>query len=152
VAVARLFTVYGPRQRPDLAIHRFARSILAGRPVELFDGGRAERDYTYVDDVVQALVRLVYDRSEALTVNVGSHRPIATSRVVDILEDVLGRPVERILLPAQPGDVPATYADITRAHERLGWQPRWRFEDGIASFCEWLRRQERSFAPDAAPH
>jgi UDP-glucuronate 4-epimerase len=152
VAIARLFTVYGPRQRPDLAIHRFARSILAGRPVELFDEGRAERDYTYVDDVVEALVRLVHDGSDALTVNIGSHRPIATGRVVDILEGVLGRPAERILLPAQPGDVPATYADITRARERLGWEPRWRFEDGIAAFCEWLRRQEPpSIARDAAP-
>lgn len=141
IGIARLFTVFGPRQRPDLAIHRFARKMLAGRPIELFDQGQAVRDYTFVDDVVDAFVRLMDSNESALTVNIGSHRPIRTSAVVDELERALGVTATRILSPAQPGDVPATYADISRVRERLGWEPRWRFEDGIAAFCEWLRRQ-----------
>jgi UDP-glucuronate 4-epimerase len=141
VGVARLFTVYGPRQRPDLAIHRFARQMLAGGPIELYDAGNAIRDFTYVEDVVDAIVRLMATDVDSLIVNVGSQRPIRTSEVVDLLESTLGVPARRLLMPAQPGDVPATAADISRANERLGWQPRWRFEDGIAAFCQWLRTE-----------
>jgi UDP-glucuronate 4-epimerase len=138
VAVARLFTVYGPRQRPDLAIHRFARSILSGEPIDLYDEGRGLRDYTYVDDVVDALVRLADAKDPFLLVNVGSHNPVRTSDVVDELERALGRSVERRLLPAQPGDVIATFADVSLARERLGWEPRTPFRTGIERFCSWL--------------
>ncbi len=140
IGIARMFTVFGPRQRPDLAIHGFARKMLAGLPIELYDQGQAIRDYTFVDDIVEAFVRLIACDEDALTVNVGSHRPIRTSAVVDELERALGITATRILAPAQPGDVPATYADITRAREHLGWQPTWKFEDGIAAFCQWLRQ------------
>jgi UDP-glucuronate 4-epimerase len=138
VAIARLFTVFGPRQRPDLAIHRFAQRMLARQPIELYDHGRALRDYTFVADVVDALVRLIDLGEDRITVNVGSHRPIHTAQMVDVLERVLGLTADRRLLPAQPGDVVATYADISRARERLGWHPRWTFEDGVAAFCRWL--------------
>lgn len=138
ITIARLFTVFGPRQRPDLAIHKFATRMLAGEPIELFDGGRAVRDYTYVDDVVDAFARIVAVGEADLTVNIGSQRPIETSRVVDELERQLGVEARRVLLPSQVGDVPSTYADTSRAREALNWQATWRFEDGIASFCRWL--------------
>lgn len=141
ISIARLFTVYGPRQRPDLAIHAFARRVLSGEPIHLYDEGRGLRDYTYVDDVVDAFVRLIAWTGDPLTVNVGSHAPVTTTEMVDALERALGVQARRILEPAQPGDVPATYADITRAKEALGWEPRWDFPSGIASFTEWLRKE-----------
>ena len=138
VGVARLFTVYGPRQRPDLAIHRFARQILDGQAVELFDEGRGVRDYTYVDDAVEALLRLASSDEPYLLINVGSQNPVSTLEVVNLLEQALHRDARRTLLPAQAGDVAATYADVTRARETLGWQPRVPFEEGIQRFCAWL--------------
>lgn len=139
VAIARLFTVYGPRQRPDLAINSFARKMLAGQAITLFDDGQGSRDYTYVDDVVDALVRLIDVPVPYALVNVGSHYPITTSDLVDRLEDALGIRAIRALAPAQPGDVPATYADITRAHDLLGWEPRVGLDEGLARFAAWLR-------------
>jgi UDP-glucuronate 4-epimerase len=144
IGIARLFTVFGPRQRPDLAIHGFASKMLAGQPIELFDAGRATRDYTYVDDVVDAFMRLMVTPEPSLTVNVGSHRPIQTSALVDELEQALGLRAERIPRPPQVGDVPGTFADISRARQHLGWEPRWRFEDGIAEFCRWLQERNAS--------
>ena len=139
VAVARLFTVYGPRQRPDLAIHAFARRILAGEPIELFGEGRPVRDYTYVDDLVDALVRLAALDDGYLVVNLGSDRPIAVTEMVAELERALGMSAERRLLPPQPGDVPGTHADVSRARDRLGWTPTTPFPTGIDRFCEWLK-------------
>jgi UDP-glucuronate 4-epimerase len=139
VAIARLFTVYGPRQRPDLAIHSFARRILAGEPIELYDGGRGSRDYTYVDDVVDALMRLIDAPAAYMLVNVGGHSPITTSELVDRLENALDVRAVRIAAPAQPGDAPATYADITRARELLRWEPRVGLDEGLARFAAWLR-------------
>jgi UDP-glucuronate 4-epimerase len=141
VAVARLFTVYGPRQRPDLAIHSFARRILQGRGIELYDEGRGLRDYTYVTDVVDALVRLADANHGFVVVNVGSDRPILTAALVDEIERALGVTAKRALVPAQPGDVPATHADISRARTLLGWQPRTEFRDGLERFCAWLREE-----------
>jgi UDP-glucuronate 4-epimerase len=152
VSVARLFTVYGPRQRPDLAIHTFARRILEGQPVVLFDHGRGLRDYTFVTDVVDALVRLADRQDGYLVVNVGSDRPVSTSHVIDELERALGVEVERQPAPAQPGDVPATHADISRAREILGWAPSVSFSEGIDRFCAWLlaERTEEDAGQDPA--
>jgi UDP-glucuronate 4-epimerase len=141
VAVARLFTVFGPRQRPDLAIHTFARRMLAGEAVQLFDAGQGSRDYTFVDDVVDAFVRLADAPSSFLLVNVGSHRPYRTLEVVDELERSLGVTAERVLMPRQPGDVEATYADVSRAKATIGWEPRMPFGEGIDRFCAWLREE-----------
>ena len=139
VAIARLFTVYGPRQRPDLAIHSFARRMLAGEPIELYDGGRGSRDYTYVDDVVDALMRMIDAPAAYVLVNVGGHSPITTAELVDRLENALDVRATRVPAPAQPGDVPATYADITRARDLLGWEPRVGLAEGLARFAAWLR-------------
>jgi UDP-glucuronate 4-epimerase len=146
VAIARLFTVYGPRQRPDLAINSFARRMLAGEPIELYDGGRGSRDYTYVDDVVDALVRLIDAPAPYVLVNVGGHSPVTTTELVDRMENAFGVRANRVLAAAQPGDVPATYADITRAAELLGWEPRVQLDEGLARFAAWLRPQLRDRA------
>lgn len=139
VAIARLFTVYGPRQRPDLAINSFARRMLAGEPIALYDGGRGSRDYTYVDDVVDALMRLIDAPAPDVLVNVGGHNPITTNELVDRLEHALDVRAIRVAAPAQLGDVPATYADITQARDLLGWEPRVELGEGLARFAAWLR-------------
>ncbi len=151
VGVARLFTVYGPRQRPDLAIHAFARRILDGQPVVLFDNGRGLRDYTFVTDVVDALVRLAEREDGHLVVNVGSDRPVSTSQVIDELERALGVRAERQLAPAQPGDVPATHADVSRARDVLGWTAAVSFADGIDRFCAWLKTDRADDAASSNP-
>jgi UDP-glucuronate 4-epimerase len=139
VAIARLFTVYGPRQRPDLAINSFARRMLAGEAIALYDGGRGSRDYTYVSDVVDALARLIDVSAPYVLINVGGHSPITTSELVDRLEIALGVQAIRVAAPAQPGDVPATYADISRAWDLLGWEPRVGLDEGLTRFGAWLR-------------
>jgi UDP-glucuronate 4-epimerase len=141
VRIARLFTVYGPRQRPDLAIYSFANRMLDGEPIALFADGLGLRDYTYVDDVVEALMRMAVSPDESLTVNVGSHRPIQTRAMVAELERALEIRAVSQLMPAQPGDVEATFADISRARERLGWEPEIPFSVGIDRFSEWLRAE-----------
>ena len=141
VGVARLFTVFGPRQRPDLAIHAFARRILAGEPIELFDQGKPLRDYTYVDDLVDALVRMARVADEYLIVNLGSDHPVTVSQMVAELERALGTTTDHVLLPPQPGDVPGTHADVRRARERLGWQPTTSFSEGIDRFGAWLKAE-----------
>jgi UDP-glucuronate 4-epimerase len=152
VGVARLFTVYGPRQRPDLAIHTFARRIMGHEPVVLFDEGRGLRDYTFVTDVVEALLRLASVEDGHLVVNVGSDQPVTTSQVIDELERALGVEAERQPAPAQPGDVPATHANISRARELLGWAPVVSFSEGIDRFCAWLlaERAEEEARQDPA--
>jgi UDP-glucuronate 4-epimerase len=139
IGIARLFTVYGPRQRPDLAINSFANRMLDGEAINLFAEGLGLRDYTYVDDVVEALVRMAASPDASLTVNVGSHRPIQTRAMVAELERALKVRAVSHLMPAQPGDVEATFADITAARERLGWEPRVPFSVGIDRFSDWLR-------------
>ncbi len=141
IRIARLFTVYGPRQRPDLAIHSFANRMLDGEPIALFADGLGLRDYSYVEDVVDALMLMAVSSDESLTVNIGSHRPIQTRAMVAELERALDVRAVSHLLPAQPGDVDATFADISRARERLGWEPKTPFSVGIYRFSDWLRAE-----------
>ncbi|HEY7769316.1 GDP-mannose 4,6-dehydratase, partial [Longimicrobium sp.] len=147
VVCLRFFTVYGPRQRPDLAIHKFARLMAAGEPIPFFGDGSTRRDYTYVDDIVQGVHGAV-DYAEAHpgcfeVVNLGENDTIPLSRLVELLSGALGvQPVLR-RLPAQPGDVERTCADITRARRLLGYSPTTRIEEGIPKFVEWFRAQPR---------
>jgi UDP-glucuronate 4-epimerase len=147
VVCLRFFTVYGPRQRPDLAIHKFARLMDAGEPIPFFGDGSTRRDYTYVDDIVQGVhgaVRYADAHPGCFeVVNLGESDTITLSRLVELLSGALGvHPVLR-RLPAQPGDVERTCADITRARELLGYAPTTRIEEGIPKFVEWFRAQPR---------
>lgn len=140
----RFFTVYGPRQRPDLAIRKFATLMLEGRPIPFFGDGTTERDYTWIDDIVDGVVAAI-DRTgtvaepEYQIVNLGESRTTSLSRLVSLLGDALG--VEPVLerLPLQPGDVRRTYADVTRARELLGYDPSTPVEVGIPRFVEWMK-------------
>jgi UDP-glucuronate 4-epimerase len=137
----RLFTVYGPRQRPDLAICKFSHRILNGEPIEVFGDGSTRRDYTYVDDTVSGIVAaLAYDRSPYKIINLGNDRTVPLRELLDLLERVLGRPAIRSVQPEQPGDVPQTWADISKARESLGYDPSVTIEEGVARFADWMKR------------
>jgi UDP-glucuronate 4-epimerase len=138
----RIFTAYGPRQRPDLAIHRFARQMLRAEEIPVFGDGSAERDYTYVGDLVDGILRAL-DRAEGFHVyNLGRGEPFTLNETVSTLERVLGVRARRNSLPVQAGDVPRTWASIERARSELGYDPHTSLEDGIREFADWLRREE----------
>ncbi len=148
--VARLFTVYGPRQRPDLAVHKFAAALLAGTPIPLYDNGSGTRDYTFVDDIVDGLVRLADCDAAELTVNLGSGNPYSTADLVRMLEQTFDRKAAIESLPKQPGDVDATFADIARARSAIGWEPRMSLSDGLERFRDWYL-DEVARRPNQAP-
>jgi UDP-glucuronate 4-epimerase len=135
----RFFTAYGPRNRPDLAIAKFARLIEAGDPVPMFGDGTTRRDYTYVEDIVDGVVRAIDRCTEYHIYNLGNSSPIELSDLIDAIGEALGkRPIIK-RLPEQPGDVRQTFADITRASAELGYSPRTPFREGLANFVAWFR-------------
>jgi UDP-glucuronate 4-epimerase len=153
----RFFTVYGPWGRPDMAMYLFTRAILAGEPIDVFNNGDMERDFTYVDDVVEALVR-VGDRPAAPNpawngeapdpassnapyrlYNIGNNAPVKLMRLIEILEDAAGKRAIKTLLPIQPGDVPATFADVSDLARDVDFAPRTPIEVGAKRFVDWYR-------------
>lgn len=135
----RFFTVYGPRQRPDLAIHKFARLMLAGEPVPIYGDGSARRDYTYVDDVIEGILRAMdYTTTRYEVINLGNNETVGVLEMVRALEEVLGVTARLEFLPAQPGDVPETWADMDKAQRLLGFRPRTAFREGLKRFAEWV--------------
>ncbi|MBL8227784.1 MAG: GDP-mannose 4,6-dehydratase [Bryobacterales bacterium] len=140
----RFFTVFGPRQRPDLAIHKFARLLLAGGEIPVFGDGSASRDYTYIDDIVAGIGAAIgYQDSSYEVFNLGSDRPVALDEVIRTLETVSAIGARRRALPAQPGDVPRTWANISKASRLLGYAPQVSFADGIARFWRWFAQAAR---------
>jgi UDP-glucuronate 4-epimerase len=147
----RLFTVYGPWGRPDMALFKFCKAIYAGSPIEVYNQGKMLRDYTYVDDVVEGIVRLLErppshrggpgpDSPPSYRLyNLGNHQPVELARVIELLEETIGRKADIRWLPMQPGDVPATYADIDRLAEDAGYRPTTSIEVGIERFVGWYR-------------
>ncbi len=137
----RFFTVYGPWGRPDMAMWLFTEAMLAGKPIKVFNYGQMRRDFTYIDDIVQGvLAALMATGLESYEIiNLGNHRCVELTRVIEILEQELGVKARQDLLPIQPGDVPATYADIARATEKLGYQPVTTIEAGVLRFVQWYR-------------
>jgi UDP-glucuronate 4-epimerase len=136
----RFFTVYGPRQRPDLAIHKFARLLLAGEKIPVYGDGGTRRDYTYIDDIVNGIrAAMEYSGSQYEVINLGNHHTVGLLEMVHCLEEVFGRPALIEWQPDQPGDVPQTYASIRKARARLGYEPRTEFRVGIERFAAWLR-------------
>ena len=143
----RFFTVYGPRQRPDLAIHKFARLISAGLPIPVFGDGTTRRDYTFVDDIiagVRAAIDYVGDSQKSAyeVINLGESRTVELRELISLLEQELGMEAKIDRQPLQPGDVPQTFADITKARQLLGYDPQTQIEDGIKKFVEWFREQK----------
>jgi UDP-glucuronate 4-epimerase len=141
----RFFTVYGPRQRPDLAIHKFTALMEAGKPVPIFGDGSAGRDYTYVDDIVAGILAALDYEPHPTTggpfeiFNLGNSRPIQLKELVELLEQATGRKALRDRQPLQAGDVPITWADISKAGRLLGYRPATRLEEGLRRFVEWYR-------------
>jgi UDP-glucuronate 4-epimerase len=153
----RFFTVYGPWGRPDMALFKFTKAILAGEPIEVFNYGRHRRDFTYVDDIVEGVIR-VLDRPAAANpdwdgatpdpatsaapyrvYNIGNQHPVELLRYIEVLEECLGRKAEKTLLPLQPGDVPDTYADVADLVRDTGYKPDTPVETGVARFVDWYR-------------
>jgi UDP-glucuronate 4-epimerase len=140
VVCLRFFTVYGARQRPDLAIHKFARLISQGQPIPIFGDGSTQRDYTYIDDIIAGVVAAMkYDRSQFEVINLGESQTVELRRLVELLERALGKRAIIDHQALQPGDVPVTFADIRKARRLLGYEPKTQIEDGIESFVEWFQ-------------
>jgi UDP-glucuronate 4-epimerase len=134
----RLFTVYGPRQRPDLAINTFVRLMRAGKAISMFGDGSTRRDYTHVSDIVAGIKSaLTYDKSAYEVINLGNNQTISLREMIDALEAALGTPARIERRPEQKGDVPQTWARIDKARALLGYQPRITFDRGVGSFIEW---------------
>ena len=138
VTCARIFTAYGPRQRPDLAIRKFAERMLDGMPIQVFGDGHSLRDFTYVDDIVDGLVKAI-DRDLGFTIlNFGAGRKVTVLEVIELLEKTLKVPAEIEWLPAQTGDVRRTWSDSRAARKALGFEPQVVLEEGITRFADWL--------------
>lgn len=142
VACLRFFTVYGPRQRPEMAIHKFVRLVERGESLPLFGDGRTERDYTYVDDILDGVLK-AHDRSTGFRIyNLGESRTVSLRRLVEAIGQATGREPRVDWQPLQPGDVPRTFADVSRARDELGYDPRVDLEEGLARFVAWYRGPE----------
>lgn len=139
IAMLRFFTVYGPRQRPDLAIHKFTSLIAAGRPIPVFGDGSTARDHTYVDDIVDGVIACTSREFGYDIFNLGESQTIRLDRLIELIESALGKKAVIDRQPLQPGDVPVTYADISKARTILGYHPRVPAEQGIPKFVEWFR-------------
>lgn len=138
IVMLRFFTVYGPRQRPDLAIHKFGRLILDGKPIPVYGDGSTARDYTYIDDILQGIMACTKQEFGYQVFNLGESQTVTLARLIELLEKALGRKAVIDRKPLQPGDVPLTCADITKAREYLGYSPTTRIDDGIPRFAAWL--------------
>ena len=140
VVILRFFTVYGPGQRPDLAIHKFTRAIWEGRPIQQFGDGSSRRDYTYIDDIVQGVRGAVdYNRASFDIFNLGESETTSLTGLIAAIEGALGKKAVIERKPDQPGDMPATWADISKARLLLGYAPQTKITEGIPKFVEWFR-------------
>jgi len=141
IAALRFFTVYGPRQRPEMAIRKFTRRILEGKEIELYGDGSSRRDYTYIDDIVSGVLGSLNAPPGYRVYNLGESATISLAELVTLLETACGRPAVRLRAAPQPGDVPVTYADISRARAEIGYDPRTPIEQGVKRFVEWYLGQ-----------
>jgi len=144
VIALRYFTAYGPRQRPDLAIHQFTRRIYAGQPIDQFGNGRTRRDYTYIDDVIEGtMAALKYDGPLFDIFNLGESETTQLKDLIATIENALGKKAKINRLPEQPGDMPLTCADISKARKLLGYNPTTRLRDGLPRFIDWFLRTQK---------
>ncbi|MBI5685132.1 MAG: SDR family NAD(P)-dependent oxidoreductase [Verrucomicrobia bacterium] len=136
----RFFTVYGPAQRPDLAIHKFAKLIAAGKPIEMYGDGSTRRDYTFIDDIVEGIMACVRGKFGYEIFNLGNSNTVELRQLVGLIERALGRKAVIERRPEQPGDMPVTFADVSKARRMLGYDPKTKIEQGIEKFVEWFQR------------
>jgi len=145
VVALRYFTVYGPRQRPDLAIHQFTRRIYAGQPIDQFGDGNTQRDYTYIDDIIQGtMAALDYEGPMYDVFNLGESQTIQLKDLILAIENAVGEKAKINRLAEQPGDMPRTYADISKARKLLGYNPTTKLTEGLPKFVEWFLRTQRT--------
>jgi UDP-glucuronate 4-epimerase len=153
----RFFTVYGPWGRPDMALFKFTKAILEGKPIDVYNHGRMRRDFTYIDDIAEGVIRVANriaaphsswsgqspdpgtSRAPYRIYNIGNHQPVELLDFISILENCLGKTAEKNMLPMQAGDVPATYADVDDLMRDVGFQPATAIDEGIANFVRWYR-------------
>jgi UDP-glucuronate 4-epimerase len=140
VVCLRFFTVYGPRQRPDLAVHKFARLIAEGKPIPVFGDGSTARDYTYISDAIAGVLACTWREFGFEIFNLGEAQTVTLRRLIELIEKAIGKQAILDRKPLQPGDVPITFADIAKARAQLGYDPRVRIEEGIALFADWFRQ------------
>jgi UDP-glucuronate 4-epimerase len=140
IAMLRFFTVYGPRQRPDLAIHKFAKLIQAGKPIPVFGDGTTARDYTYVTDTVDGIMACTQQEFGFEIFNLGESQTVTLNKLIELLEHFLGKKAVIDRQPLQPGDVPITFADISKSRAKLGYHPSVKIERGIRLFVDWFAR------------
>jgi len=143
VAMLRFFTVYGPRQRPDLAIHKFAQLISAGKPIPVFGDGSTARDYTYVSDTIEGILACTKKEFGFEIFNLGESQTVTLSYLIELLENALGKKAVIDRQSIQPGDVPITFADISKAKKILGYNPQVKIDEGIPRFVEWFRASHK---------
>lgn len=135
----RFFTVYGARQRPDLAIHKFSKLISEDKPIQVFGDGATRRDYTFIDDITQGIRAAIdYNRSDYEIFNLGESQTVELNYLIRLLEENLGRKATIDWCEMQPGDIPQTFADITKARKLLNYNPQVQIEEGIERFVEWF--------------
>lgn len=139
IACLRYFTVYGPRQRPEMAIHHFTRSIDEGKKISIFGDGESLRDYTYIDDAIEGTLGALFREHGYQIYNLGESQTIRLSQLIQVIEDQIGKKAIIEHFPEQPGDVKHTYADIRKARERLGYNPQTNIREGVARFVHWYR-------------
>lgn len=146
IYMMRFFTVYGPRQRPDLAINKFMRLILENKPINMYGDGTSMRDYTYISDIVDGIEAIMsYDKTEYEIFNLGGGNPISLLNMIKTIEIALGQKAIINQFPMQPGDVDKTVSDITKAYTYLGYSPKIDFETGILNFVKWMKAHEEYF-------
>ena len=147
----RFFTVYGPWGRPDMALFSFTRNILAGLPIQVFNHGNMMRDFTYIDDIVEGVVRLTTESPQNNMpyhiYNIGNREPVQLKYFIEVLEQCLGQKASLEMVPMQAGDVPNTYADVSELEKRVGALPHTPIEVGIAKFVEWYRMHSEKMLP-----
>ena len=146
----RFFTVYGPWGRPDMALYTFAEKILAGKPIDVYNHGKMERDFTYIDDIVTGVLAAIDRPLGFEVINLGNSRTVSLERFIEVLERALGAKATRNYLPLQPGDVPRTFADVSRAKRLLGWEPTTSIEEGVPRFVDWYRWYRGTRARDGS--
>lgn len=146
IIMLRFFTVYGPKQRPDLAINKFTRLMLEGKRIPMYGDGTTSRDYTYVDDIVDGICKscdyVINNDNVYEIINLGSNSPVSLKEMINTIGDVLNVEPKIEVLPMQPGDVDRTYADISKAKELLGYSPKFTFKEGIEKFIDWYIKEQ----------